>query len=115
MEDKKMRSYAVIPPLLLDARQRRYCYINNNGKIEDFAAEYKERQVLNVWTKAEVEIFKEKFLQHPKNFGVIASFLDRKSACDCVQYYYHSKKEENYKGLLSKQFFNMLCFCNRYN
>ncbi|XP_054281476.1 uncharacterized protein LOC128999132 isoform X3 [Macrosteles quadrilineatus] len=102
MEDKKMKSYAVVPPLLFDARQRRYGYIDNNGKIEDLAAEYKEHQLSNVWTKEEKEIFKEKFLQHPKNFGVIASYLDRKSACDCVQYYYHSKKEENYKRLLRK-------------
>lgn len=96
-----MRSYAVIPPLLLDARQRRICFVNNNGRIEDFEADYKERQLLNVWTKGEIEIFKEKFLQHPKNFGIIASYLDKKNVCDCVQYYYHSKKEENYKRLLS--------------
>lgn len=104
MEDKKMRSYAVIPPMLLDARQRRISYVNNNGRIEDFAAEYQDRQLLNIWTKAEIEIFKEKFLQHPKNFGVIASYLDRKSVCDCVQYYYLSKKVENYKRLLRKYF-----------
>lgn len=74
-----MRSYAVVPPMLLDSRQRRYCYVDNNGKIEDLASECKEQQVLNVWTKEEKEIFKEKFLQHPKNFIVIASYLDRKS------------------------------------
>uniref|UniRef100_A0A1B6DW30 Nuclear receptor corepressor 1 n=1 Tax=Clastoptera arizonana TaxID=38151 RepID=A0A1B6DW30_9HEMI len=102
MEDKKMRAYAVIPPLRFDARQRRLCYVNNNGRIDNFEAEYKERQLLNVWTKGEIDIFKEKFLQHPKNFGVIASYLDKKSVCDCVQYYYHSKKEENYKRLLRK-------------
>lgn len=100
MEDKKMRSYAVVPPLLLDARQRSVFYINNNGKLDDFAADYKERQLLNVWTQAEKEIFKEKFLQHPKNFSVIASYLERKSVSDCVQYYYLSKKTENYKRLL---------------
>lgn len=97
-----MRSYAVIPPILLDARQRKISYANNNGRIEDFTAEYKERQLLNVWTKTEREVFKEKYLQHPKNFGVIASYLERKSVCDCVQYYYLSKKTENYKQLLRK-------------
>lgn len=87
MEDKKMRSYAVIPPILLDSRQRRIKYVNNNGKLEDFSREYKERQLLNFWTNAEHEVFKEKYLQHPKNFGLIASYLDRKSVCDCVQRY----------------------------
>lgn len=102
MEDKKMRSYAVIPPILLDARQRKLKYVNNNGHILDMETEYKERQLLNVWMPAENEIFKEKYLQHPKNFGVIASYLDRKSVPDCVQHYYLTKKTENYKQLLRK-------------
>nr|CAD7453646.1 unnamed protein product [Timema tahoe] len=77
-------------------------YTNNNALIEDFAAEYKERQLLNVWTDSEKDIFKEKYLQHPKNFGVVASYLDRKNVCDSVQHYYLSKKTENYKQLLRK-------------
>lgn len=97
-----MRSYAVIPPLLLDSRQRNISYLNNNGRCDDFVTEYKERQLLNVWSQAEKDIFKEKFLQHPKNFGVIAASLEKKSVRDCVQYYYLSKKTENYKRLLSK-------------
>lgn len=102
LEDKKMRSYAVIPPILLDTKQRKVTYQNNNGFIEDMEAEYKSRQYINVWTPSEKEIFKEKYLQHPKNFGVVASYLDRKSVADCVQYYYLSKKTENYKQLLRK-------------
>lgn len=102
LEDKKMRSYAVIPPILLDTKQRKITYQNKNGYIEDMEAEYKSRQYLNMWTPSEKEIFKEKYLQHPKNFGVIASYLDRKSVADCVQYYYLSKKAENYKQLLRK-------------
>lgn len=102
LEDKKMRSYAVIPPILLDAKQRKLKYVNNNGHILDMETEYKERQNLNVWTNAECEIFKEKYLQHPKNFGVIASYLERKSVQDCVQHYYLTKKTENYKQLLRK-------------
>lgn len=102
MEDKKMRSYAVIPPLLLDAKERKITYQNNNGHIEDMEAVYKSREHLNIWTPSEKEIFKEKYLQHPKNFGAIASYLERKSVADCVQYYYLSKKTENYKQLLRK-------------
>ncbi|CAG2100531.1 unnamed protein product [Medioppia subpectinata] len=30
LEDKKMRSYAVIPPILMDSRHKRHCFINRN-------------------------------------------------------------------------------------
>ena len=73
-----MRSYAVIPPMLMDARQRKLRYDNNNSHIEDSMEEYKDLQTFNIWADNEREIFKEKYLQHPKNFGYIASFLDRK-------------------------------------
>lgn len=102
MEDKKMRSYAVIPPFLYDTKERKVNYQNDNGFIENMEMVYKSRQFLNIWTPSEKEIFKEKYLQHPKNFGVIASFIERKSVSDSVQYYYLSKKTENYKQLLRK-------------
>lgn len=102
LEDKKMRSYAVIPPIMLDGKERKNVYQNNNGHILDMEAVHKSRQFLNIWTAAEKEIFKEKYLQHPKNFYLIASCLDKKSVADCVQYYYLSKKTENYKQLLKR-------------
>ena len=102
MEDKKMRSYAVIPPIMLDARERKLTFKNNNGHIVDMETVHKSRQYLNIWTAAEKEVFKEKYLQHPKNFVVIASYLEKKSVADCVQNYYLSKKTESYKQLLRK-------------
>ena len=44
-EDKKMRSYAVIPPMMLDSFERRHFFNNKNGLIEDPMSEYKERLV----------------------------------------------------------------------
>lgn len=99
-----MRSYAVIPPLMLDSKQKRYSFINNNGLVTDLPKAAKEDEYSNVWTDCEKEIFREKFLQHPKNFGIIASYLDKKTVCECVAYYYLSKKTEQYKRLLSKFF-----------
>lgn len=102
LEDKKMRSYAVIPPLMLDKTQKRFLYHNENGIILDMVKEYQNKQKLNLWTSGEKEIFKEKYLQHPKNFGLIASCLDRKSVQDCIRHYYLNKKFENFKQLLRK-------------
>ncbi|XP_034945061.1 uncharacterized protein Smr isoform X3 [Chelonus insularis] len=104
MEDKKMRSYAVIPPLLLDAKQRRIAFQNRNGLLqpEELEALHNERKLINVWSPPEHELFKEKYLQHPKSFGVIAQSLEHKSVPDCVHHYYLTKKAENYKQLLRK-------------
>ncbi len=102
LEDKKMHSYAVIPPLLLPAEERRRRFVDNNGLIADPLKDYEERKFVNTWTDAEKEIFKEKFLLHPKNFGQIAQFLERKTVSECVQYYYLSKKTENYKQLMRR-------------
>ena len=73
-----MKSYAVVPPMMLDAKQRSLRYYNNNGLVEDPMNDWKERQHYNVWTPQEKQIFKEKYLQHPKNFTVIQQYLDRK-------------------------------------
>lgn len=36
-----MRSYAVIPPLMLDARQKRCVFYNENGALQDMEADFK--------------------------------------------------------------------------
>ncbi|GFO19903.1 nuclear receptor corepressor 1 [Plakobranchus ocellatus] len=103
-EEKKMRSLSVIPPMMLDARQRKMRFVNNNGLLEDPLEIHTDAQTIKTrWTDAEKQIFKEKYLQTPKNFVLISSFLPQKSVTDCVQFYYLSKKDENYKQLLRKQ------------
>uniref|UniRef100_A0A8C6ZL28 Nuclear receptor corepressor 1 n=1 Tax=Nothoprocta perdicaria TaxID=30464 RepID=A0A8C6ZL28_NOTPE len=102
--EKQMRQLSVIPPMMFDAEQRRVKFINMNGLMEDPMKVYKDRQFMNVWTDHEKEIFKEKFVQHPKNFGLIASYLERKNVPDCVLYYYLTKKNENYKALVRRNY-----------
>ncbi|KAI5642570.1 g-protein pathway suppressor 2-interacting domain-containing protein [Phthorimaea operculella] len=101
-EDKKMRSLTVVPPLLRDPSDHTPIYIDTNRRCLDMEAEHAELSVRNVWSNNEREVFREKYLQHPKNFGTIATFLPRKSVRDCVRFYYLSKKAENYKQLLRK-------------
>uniref|UniRef100_K7F5K1 Nuclear receptor corepressor 2 n=1 Tax=Pelodiscus sinensis TaxID=13735 RepID=K7F5K1_PELSI len=102
--EKQMRQLAVIPPMLYDADQQRIKFINMNGLMDDPMKVYKDRQVMNMWSEQEKDTFREKFMQHPKNFGVIASFLDRKTVADCVLYYYLTKKNENYKNLVRRNY-----------
>ncbi|KAM4620805.1 LOW QUALITY PROTEIN: nuclear receptor corepressor 1 [Polymixia lowei] len=102
--EKQMRQLSVIPPMMYDSEQRRVKFINMNGLMDDPMKVYKSRQFMNVWTEHEKEIFKEKFVQHPKNFGLIASYLERKCVSDCVLYYYLTKKNQNYKTLVRRNY-----------
>lgn len=102
--EKQMRQLSVIPPMMYDSEQRRVKFINMNGLMDDPMKVYKARQFMNVWTEHEKEIFKEKFMQHPKNFGLIASYLERKCVADCVLFYYLTKKNQNYKALVRRNY-----------
>uniref|UniRef100_A0A672GIR0 Nuclear receptor corepressor 1 n=1 Tax=Salarias fasciatus TaxID=181472 RepID=A0A672GIR0_SALFA len=102
--EKQMRQLSVIPPMMYDSEQRRVKFINMNGLMDDPMKVYKSRQFMNVWTEHEKEIFKDKFVQHPKNFGLIASYLERKCVADCVLYYYLTKKNHNYKTLVRRNY-----------
>ncbi|KAM8962053.1 nuclear receptor corepressor 2 isoform 2-T2 [Pelodytes ibericus] len=102
--EKQMRQLAVIPPMLFDAEQQRIRFINMNGLMDDPMKVYKDRQVMNMWSDQEKETFREKFIQQPKNFVFVASFLERKTVSDCVLFYYLTKKNENYKSLVRRNY-----------
>lgn len=89
----------IIPTLLFNSQRKLKYYIDKNGLINDPAY---EKKVSTVWTTEEMELFKIKFVQYPKKFSIIASFLKNKSVHDCVQFYYLSKKRVNYKHLVGK-------------
>ncbi len=93
---------AVVPPLCLDQKQKRYKFINNNGFIADPFALFKAAKSEVYWTEKEKEIFLEKMLNFGKNFEIIASYLDKKRVQDCIEYYYSTKKKVNYKMLIRK-------------
>jgi hypothetical protein len=56
----------------------------------------------NPWSDMEKCIFLDKFLQFPKNFRRIASFLKGKSTKEVIQFYYNSKQYVNYKTLIKE-------------
>jgi len=63
----------------------------NNGLDPDPMKTEELFKLSTLWTDMEKCIFVEKFLQFPKQFDRIASFLVNKSTADVVQHYYDSK------------------------
>lgn len=72
-----MRAYAVIPPML-NQMPRSLRFVNRNGLIAEPMSDYKERKQTTNWTAEEREVFKEKYLERPKQFGHIAEVLEKK-------------------------------------
>lgn len=72
-----MKAYAIIPPLLCDS-ERRHRFINRNGLVKSGVSEYNERKRSVTWLPHEEALFKDKYLERPKQFGLIADLLDKK-------------------------------------
>lgn len=70
---------AVIPPMMLDSQRRSLRYHNENGLVMDPQSENKDAMLrVRYWSPTEIEMFKERYLAHPKNFGHIANAIENK-------------------------------------
>lgn len=99
---KRMIIGAAIPPIMFDkVRKPPPKFDNRNGLLQDPLQIQKQSSIINIWTEEEKEIFTKKFLEQPKKFHFIASFLKNKSVANCVAYYYQSKRSEKYKMRLA--------------
>jgi len=82
-------------------RQLTARYVNTfDAQRVDMLEQEQELALCNVWTDTEKCIFLDRFMQHPKDFRKIASFLRNKTTKDCVSFYYDSKQTVPYKGAL---------------
>ncbi|KAJ8747257.1 hypothetical protein K2173_014403 [Erythroxylum novogranatense] len=89
------RSNLKMPSLILDENERvASCFSSSNGLVEDPCAVEKEREMINPWTSAEIEIFIDKLSLFGKDFRKIASFLNHKTTADCVEFYYKNHKSD---------------------
>ena len=70
--------------------------------VDDPLKEADEQRNTNIWSDMEKCIFLDRFLQHPKDFRKIASFLRNKSTKDCIAFYYDSKQSVPYKKALKE-------------
>lgn len=97
--------------------RRQLCAINNDLVMNSFSSVNtlrapcppgcncakqldKQSRYVNMWSDVEKCIFVDKFLQYPKNFHKISSFLTNKSTKDCIKFYYDSKYLLNFKSML---------------
>jgi serine/arginine repetitive matrix protein 2 len=56
-----------------------------------------------IWTPDERAVFRRTFPNCLKQFGKIADKLPDKTVGDCVQYYYRTKKDLDWKGIVNKK------------
>ncbi|KAI3648167.1 hypothetical protein MP228_006021 [Amoeboaphelidium protococcarum] len=95
-----LKSVTAPTPMLLDIRMREQMkYIDNNNLFDDGQQSVKQITMANPWNDDEKKIFIQAYMEYPKEFGRIASFLPNKSSQDCVQYYYLNKKSLKLKAL----------------
>ncbi|KAH1191412.1 Nuclear receptor corepressor 1 [Glycine max] len=89
-----------MPALILDEKEKMISkFVSSNGLVEDPLAIEKERAMINPWTPEEREVFLEKFAAFGKDFRKIASFLDHKTAADCVEFYYKNHKSDCFEKI----------------
>ena len=74
----------------------------NSQRIFDPLAEAEQHKLTNVWTDMEKCIFLDRFLQYPKDFRKIASYLKNKTTQQCIEFYYNSKPAVPYKLALKE-------------
>jgi hypothetical protein len=72
----------------------------SSRRVFDPLEEALDQRNINPWSDIEKCIFLDRFLQHPKDFRKIASFLKNKSVHDCISFYYDSKQSVPYKRAL---------------
>ena len=74
----------------------------SSRRIYNLLEDQKKHNLINPWSDMEKCIFFDRFLQHPKDFRKIASFLKNKTTHDCIAFYYNSKQSVPYKAALKE-------------
>ncbi|KAI0078289.1 hypothetical protein K474DRAFT_1706522 [Panus rudis PR-1116 ss-1] len=78
-----------------------YVYDDTNNEVEDPAEFYQTK--IDYWSEEEEKIFQEKYAQYPKQFGIIADFLEHKTPAQCVTYYYlHKKRDIDFRKIVAQ-------------
>ncbi|KAF5310843.1 hypothetical protein D9619_008009 [Psilocybe cf. subviscida] len=88
------RNTAKIPDMISVVNgQIDYVFDDTAHRVENPAEYYAPKTGIHDWTDQEKRIFVEKFAAYPKQFGIIADFIENKTAAQCVDYYYLHKHQ----------------------
>uniref|UniRef100_K3XAE4 SANT domain-containing protein n=1 Tax=Globisporangium ultimum (strain ATCC 200006 / CBS 805.95 / DAOM BR144) TaxID=431595 RepID=K3XAE4_GLOUD len=102
----------IVPDMIISHEEREARYFvrfgngqscMTNGVAYDWRKREKAEMLVNPWNDLEKCIYIDKFLQYPKNFARISSFLSNKNTGDVIAFYYRTKKIVDYKALLREQ------------
>ncbi|KAK8864210.1 hypothetical protein IAR55_001456 [Kwoniella newhampshirensis] len=97
------KTAAVVPDMLLD-EERNLRYDDDNDLVTDPLAFYDfAGNAEPIWTPEERAQFVRRYMAYPKQFGRVSDGISNKTASDCVLYYYRTKKEVDYKGMLASK------------
>ena len=104
-EDFYSSTLADVPKMIIGKRTREETGLakNNNSRIWNPAQLEHDNLLRNPWSNTEKIIFLAKFLEYPKEFWKIATYLTNKTTNDCIAFYYRIKKRIDLKALLKKQ------------
>jgi len=94
---------AIIPDMLNENEMRTQNLMDTTNLIQSSDA-YRVFGYVpkpNDFTAEEQEIYTEAFLTNPKKFGVIAKALPNRTYQDCIQHYYLTKHDSQYKDKLA--------------
>eukprot|EP00803_Ostreobium_quekettii_P010854 evm.model.scf_2250.1 EVM.evm.TU.scf_2250.1 scf_2250:9588-23612(-) len=78
-------------------------FVDKNRLVEDPEAQLLEEDNCNPWSADEKKVFMDKFIEHPKDFRTVASFLEHRTTADCIGFYYQNQKLEVFERVRLKQ------------
>lgn len=80
-EYRYTRTLAVVPPMLMDEHEREDVrYVDENRQFDESVQSLRNFNQLNPWTAEEKQVFLQKWVEYPKEFGQIATHLPNKTA-----------------------------------
>lgn len=108
IQKEKYRSEkeAIIPPMYWDEQQmKNELFYDTSGfvPVERLAFAWACLPPIANFTEEEVELFEKRYMEKPKQWGVIAEGIPKRDFKACIQFYYLKKKELKLKERLKKQ------------